>query len=308
MIIKTPSRLHLGFLDLRGDLGRIYGSIGVGIEKPNTILRIESSDSLEIKGYRKEEILRYAEILTERFGIEERFKIDVIRTNPRHVGLGSGTQLALAVGFGLSKLFNIEISIEKLSSMLGRGKVSGAGTYVFKLGGFVIDAGKRIDDKKIPPLLFHHEFPEDWYWIVGIPRSKGLSGRSEEEAFKLITASKHLVGDTLRITWMKLVPGLLEKDIVSFGEALTLLDEKSGECFSKAQHGIHPHPTTANGIKLLLEKGAYGAGQSSWGPSFYGLAETKEQALDLRNGLENYLSGKADIFITNADNIGVEYG
>ena len=41
--VKTGCRLHLGFLDLTGDLGRLYGSIGVSLENPGTVITVGKS-------------------------------------------------------------------------------------------------------------------------------------------------------------------------------------------------------------------------------------------------------------------------
>ncbi len=39
--VRTPSRLHFSMVDLRGDLGRIFGSVGVAIDRPNIVLEAE---------------------------------------------------------------------------------------------------------------------------------------------------------------------------------------------------------------------------------------------------------------------------
>ncbi|TJV01967.1 MAG: GHMP kinase, partial [Mesorhizobium sp.] len=35
--IQVPARLHLGFLDLNGDTGRRFGSVGLPLSEPETI-------------------------------------------------------------------------------------------------------------------------------------------------------------------------------------------------------------------------------------------------------------------------------
>lgn len=306
--IKTPSRLHLGFLDLKGDSGMLYGSVGVAIEKPNFVIEAEISDSLEVEGPGREEVLGYAKRFLKTFNLEENVRIKIIRTIPEHIGLGSGTQSALAVGLAISKLLNLEISIEKVSEMMGRGKVSGIGTYAFKLGGFLIDGGKRSDEKKMPPILFHHPLPEDWFWVMGIPKiEKGLSGREEDNAFQnLPKPKKELVKGIFRLVWGKIVPAVMGKDIVSFGNSITELDKKTGECFSKNQKGVYFSHEVAEGVKFLLKEGAYGAGQSSWGPGFYGLTKGEKNAIRLQDKLKQFLSNNGKVFITNTENKGAK--
>ena len=36
--VQNPARLHLGLIDLGGELGRLFGGIGVAINRPNVIL------------------------------------------------------------------------------------------------------------------------------------------------------------------------------------------------------------------------------------------------------------------------------
>ena len=43
--VTAPARLHMGFFDLNGGLGRRYGSIGVCIDQPMTELRAWRTDS-----------------------------------------------------------------------------------------------------------------------------------------------------------------------------------------------------------------------------------------------------------------------
>ena len=38
MLIKSPSRLHLGLIDMNGSYGRLDGGIGLTIQDPNLIL------------------------------------------------------------------------------------------------------------------------------------------------------------------------------------------------------------------------------------------------------------------------------
>jgi beta-RFAP synthase len=315
--IKTPSRLHLGFLDLRGDFGRKYGSVGVAIKKPNFFIEAEISNSLKVEGRRREEALEYAKHFLKKFNLEENIRIKVIESIPKHIGLGSGTQLALGIGFAISKLFQLELSVEHISEIMQRGKVSGIGTYAFKLGGFLIDGGKKIDNgEKIPPLLFHHFLPKNWFWIVGIPkieknREKGLSGGEEKNAFQTLPKpKKEFIATIFRLTWEKMVPAVIENDIKEFGEAITQLDKKTGKCFSKKQEGggIYFSKKVERGVKFLLENGAYGAGQSSWGPSFYGLVKEEKNAIELQNKLKQFLGSEGEVFMTNTENKGVKVG
>ncbi|HDD56846.1 MAG TPA: hypothetical protein ENG18_02365, partial [Nitrososphaeria archaeon] len=50
VVVETGSRIHLGFIDLSGDLGRIYGSIGIYLERPGFKAVIQESDEIVVEG------------------------------------------------------------------------------------------------------------------------------------------------------------------------------------------------------------------------------------------------------------------
>ncbi|MGC8873952.1 MAG: beta-ribofuranosylaminobenzene 5'-phosphate synthase family protein, partial [Chloroflexia bacterium] len=96
--VKTPARLHLGFLDLNGELGRLYGSIGVAIDRPNVVLEARTAAELSAEGPEAERVAAFAERFLQRYPAVRGARLCVRSSIPAHVGLGSGTQLALAVG------------------------------------------------------------------------------------------------------------------------------------------------------------------------------------------------------------------
>jgi len=310
--VKTPSRLHFGIVDMRGDLGRIHGSVGVAIRRPNLILKASPSPELRTRGPRAAKIMQYAEEILKDARVEGAAEVKLVSDIPEHVGLGSGTQLALAVGAALSRLFDLGLSVEEIASKLNRSRISGVGTYAFKYGGFIVDAGHRVDrPNNVPPLVFRSDVPRSWRFIVGIPDiDAGLSGMREHDAFKrLCPPSGELVGEVSRIVLMKMIPAILDRDIEAFGEAMTAMDFKFGEYWMAVQGGRFSHPIIEAGVRFLLEAGAYGVGQSSWGPVFYGLVEGEQQARDLSEDLAEFLNDggrHGETFYVRAENKGAE--
>ena len=74
------------------------------------------------------------------------------------------------------------------------------------------------------------------------------------------------------------MPALVEHDIEEFGRALTAVDRKTGTYFSDVQGGIYSGGETNAAVEALLNAGASGAGQSSWGPAVYGLVHDRDVA------------------------------
>jgi beta-ribofuranosylaminobenzene 5'-phosphate synthase len=309
-IISTPARLHFGIIDMRGDLGRIYGSVGVAIHEPRLIISATRSSTLKATGSRSNRVLEFAKIILDDAGISEGVDFYVRKDIPEHKGFGSGTQLALAVGSSISRLYDLNLNVANIIMKLSRSKVSGIGAQTFQTGGFIVDGGRRVNKlDSAPPLVFHSDVPLNWCFVIGIPEiNQAMSGEMEKKAFKTFESpSQEHVGEVARIVLMKMIPSIIEKDIVAFGESMTDLDFKFGEYWIKVQGGRFSHPIIEAGVNHLLKSGSYGVGQSSWGPAFYGLADGEKHARELTESLNEFLNsqgrrGKA--FFTKADNKG----
>jgi len=308
--VRTPSRLHFGIIDMRGDLGRIHGSVGVTIDRPNVLLRASKAPELRARGPRAERVRRYAQRTLGNSGVEGSATFDLISDIPEHTGFGSETQLALAVGAALSELYDLDLGVEEMALKLGRSRISGVGTYAFKHGGFIVDGGHLVDGPEgVPPLVFRSDMPEDWLFVIGVPEvNPGLSGTPERNAFmRLNPPSEGIVGEVSRTVLMKMIPAIIERNVEAFGEAMTALDYAFGGCWMEVQWGKFSHPVIERGVEFLLREGAYGVGQSSWGPAFYGLVEGEERAEMVSERLNEFLNGdgrRGDVFYARPDNRG----
>jgi beta-ribofuranosylaminobenzene 5'-phosphate synthase len=310
VIIRTPARLHLGMLDLRGDLGRRFGSIGVAIQRPNVVVEASRAASWQVDGVEVERTQRVIDHFCRQYPLPAAARVCVQESIPAHVGLGSGTQLALAIGLALARLYELEIPLQEMAHYLGRGIHSGIGVAAFHSGGFVVDGGKGMEGGGVPPLLIRYPFPEGWFFVVAIPEPerKGVSGRDEAGAFRdLPSPSPDLVGCICRLLIMKMLPALIERRIVDFGEALTEIQRLVGDCFASQQvGGRFALPLAGQVIEHMLEQGAYGAGQSSWGPTVYGLVEGEREGERLMDEVRRFLRRHptAAVFAVAADNVG----
>lgn len=307
--VKTPARLHLGLVDLNGDLGRIFGGLGVGINHPNVILEAQKSQTLTVSGENAELTQKLAVKFLQAYGIKEKVAVDVKQVIPEHVGLGSGTQLSLAVATSLSRLFDVKGSIQEFALVMGRTIQSGVGTAVFEKGGLVVDGGKNTGDpsKKVIPLILRQPFPDDWRFVVAIPNAKkGFANEAEASAFKqLPPMAPSEVGKICRLIMMKLLPAILEKDIKNFGEALTEIQQIVGDSFAEAQGGRFASSPASQCIEFMLENGVYGSGQSSWGPTVYGVAK-KEEAKEIQAKTQAFLNLTVggNVFVAKGNNRG----
>jgi len=104
---------------------------------------------------------------------------------------------------------------------------------------------------------------------------------------------------------LKLLPALAEKDIESFGDALTKIQVLTGNHFAQAQGGTYSGPVAEECIEFMKKAGAYGVGQSSWGPALYAIVK-QQQASQIRTKIKAYLrkSVGGEVLIAKANNKG----
>jgi beta-ribofuranosylaminobenzene 5'-phosphate synthase len=307
--VRACARLHLGLLDNNGAYGRLYGSIGLAVNQPCLLLRAEPAENLIVEGLEIDRVMAYAKRFIQRYGVPTGARLNLFAGIPAHVGLGSGTQIALAVGTALARLAGLRLTIEEIALAAGRGIRSGIGIATFQRGGFVLDGGhrtasdssseahvKRPEKDRVPPILFQHPVPKDWYFVTAIPGTgQGISGERENSAFSRLPEAAPGVAERIsRLLLMQMLPALLEKDIVTFGQALTRIQQMVGDCFAAVQGGRYSNPLSEQLIEFLIEKGAVGAGQSSWGPAVYGLVPGRVAARRLAEEVRAFLSNAGD--------------
>jgi beta-RFAP synthase len=269
----------MGFLDLSGALGRHFGSIGVSLNEPATKLVITHTKNKIIKNERAEKCLT---VFCQAFNVSANVQIEVIEAIPEHVGLGSGTQMALAVGTGLNAFYDLGLSVRDIAAMMDRGLRSGIGIGVFEQGGFVVDGG-RGENTITPPMLAHFDIPENWRFILVFDkRGQGLHGQQEIQAFKTLPPFPRRDAERLSyLLLMQALPAIAENDLVRFGEVITELQRTVGEHFSPAQGGIFTSVDVASAMNWLAERGAVAIGQTSWGPTGFCLVENNDIAENL---------------------------
>ena len=100
-----------------------------------------------------------------------------------------------------------------------------------------------------------------------------------------------------------LLPALVERDVEEFGAALTRVQQLVGDSFAAVQGGRF-HPRSSGLVEALLDAGAAGAGQSSWGPAVYGIAGSEAAARELAGRMAGELDGGGSVEVVAFDNGG----
>ena len=324
--ITTPSRLHITLIDLNASIGRVDGGIGLTLKEPGFRIIADRSDKPgEVMVTSESAGSKYIERMRESAaallpdmgagtGDIGGIRIHITHDAPPHVGLGSGTQCALAAGMAVNNLYNLGLSVRDIAIKSGRGGTSGIGVASFESGGFILDGGHRFSEKgafkpsaasRSPPapILFQRPFP-DWEVVLAIPDARGAHDDNEVDIFKQecpIPISE--VQELSHIILMETLPAVVEEDIESFGDSINRI-QKTG--FKRREIALQ-RPEIRQMIELMQEN-TCGAGMSSFGPVVYGITDNKRDAGHAaclaREFLDETIGGCS--IITHASNSGAD--
>ena len=309
--IKAHARLHFGFFDLHGGLGRKFGSLGVALDELATEMEISLADELSIVGdidvKSRENIIKSIQLLEKELNLQISCELNVCQQIPSHAGFGSGTQMALCLVALINQLYDLNLSQTQVSLLSGRGARSGIGLGTFFQGGVIVDAG-RGDANQIPPVIARVNFPEEWRILLIFDHSKqGVHGEQEVVAFQnLPEFSSSLAEKLCRHVLMQALPALHEHDLTNFGLAVRALQIATGEHFANTQGGLYASQKVAGVLNYMENQGVACFGQSSWGPTGFAVFESEAEAKIFLTQLKDHFNFQADLkfMLTKAANRG----
>ncbi|MDP2072109.1 beta-ribofuranosylaminobenzene 5'-phosphate synthase family protein [Methylotenera sp.] len=299
--VKSTARLHMGFFDLHGGLGRKFGSIGLSLTTPSVELTANPSDKLLVTGLASQHAFDIAQKIITKLSLNGAVNLNVKQCIPQHAGLGSGTQFSLAIGAAISRLYQLNLNVVQIAELTGRGSRSGIGIAAFNSGGLLIDGGRvsglhsssenklqeaslpvlsKVPSLKVPPLLARYDFPEHWRILLIFDASQpGIHGEEELVAFnKLPVFSENLAAHLCRSVLMQAMPALVEQDLNTFGRSIRELQGHVGDYFAPAQGGRYASKKVGAVLQYLESTGVACLGQSSWGPTGFAVFENLAEA------------------------------
>ncbi|HEX4070297.1 MAG TPA: beta-ribofuranosylaminobenzene 5'-phosphate synthase family protein [Planctomycetaceae bacterium] len=293
IVITTGARLHFGFFahrppatvtatasSIAGALEQAnYGGIGLMIDSPSFVVAASKSDCdrsewllPETSGEgRVDRIVAHYRRTCPPQRLPVPCAIEVRQAIPSHSGLGSGTQLAMAVAQALALLArDRQVDAVTLAHWAGRGKRSAIGIHGFACGGFLVDGGKRSEDE-IGRLVARAEFPDGWRWLLVAPADKsgtGLSGQDEIQALEQLPRIPLSLTERLcHLVLLEMLPAIAACDCDWFGEALYEFGRSVGDYFRPVQGGRYADSRMATLVEWLRGEGVRGVAQTSWGPT-----------------------------------------
>ncbi|MDT3434885.1 beta-ribofuranosylaminobenzene 5'-phosphate synthase family protein [Haloarcula sp. 1CSR25-25] len=278
--VTTAARLHFGFQNLSLAHERLYGGVGLALDEPRLTVEATRAATVKCDDAATEPYVRRVvdalDVPGAAVSVEERF--------PRHVGLGSGTQLSLATLIAVVRAYDRTADARTYAPQLGRGGRSGVGVAAFEAGGFVVDGGHPTErftaeppaegDWEVPPVLAHHDVPADWRFVVVVPDTDpGQSGSAEDQSMRgaVERADPGIADEISTLLTRRVLPAIATRDHNEFGQAAARLGRLNGAWYADEQGGVYRPPAGALVDSLSSVPVISGAGQSSWGPTVWGL-------------------------------------
>lgn len=308
--------MHFGLLAHAPQARRQFGGVGLMVEHPGFGLTAEpaidpatADDSYLGPDIWRCRVLETARRCREITGVNGHpYQWTLTESIDPHVGLGSGTQLALAVAAGWSALQGLHLpDATELARRAGRGLRSALGIHGFHHGGLIVEAGKRVTEQ-VSPAVSRLDWPDEWQVLLVRPqRTYGLCGTAEINAFAHLPPMPESTSAQLcRLTLLELLPGLLERDFETCTEAIYEFGRLVGDYFAPAQGGTYSTPEIRSLVTYLREQGIRGVGQTSWGPTAFVICPNPSLAHSLTRDLQARAWGDCDFLTTGPRNVGAK--
>lgn len=288
--IECFSRINFGLIDLSSEPFRIDGATGMAINLKLGKIRLEQSKELilNLNCVNKQRCIDVAFRSLKMIG-KKNFSLYVESYVDEHVGLGSGTQLAMSIAEAVNREFKLNLNIDEIATIAGSGGTTNIGVYSFLHGGFNVDSGRLYPEekmsigpgemfafKRLSTLLMRLDMPE-WYLCIVIPDIPlKIFGAYEIDLFKNYTPiSVNEVDNLCKWILTGVLPSVKHSDFNSFCYCIE-------QCMSI---GFRAKEINSYGVVIkdtivdLKSAGAKGVGMSSFGPAVFGFYETHEKAL-----------------------------
>lgn len=281
--VITPSRLHFGLLSVRRGEHDRYGGVGAMVSAPGIRLVVRRGRELGATGplaVRAQRVARRVGLML--LGRTPEVAIRIHSAPPEHVGLGTGTQLSMAVAAAVGALFGrTPADAAELGRWAGRGHRSVVGVHGFVHGGLIWDPGGTAGEETGCSIR-HAPLPAAWRFVLFRPRGKrGLWGHRERRAFAHLppVSAERMVSlrrEAAEVLW----PAAASGDFDAFSESLYRYGYQAGMNFSQAQGGPFADPRLESLVQQIRALGVRGVGQSSWGPTLFALLRDEASACE----------------------------
>lgn len=286
--ITTGSRLHFGLICNTPHSPWRFGGIGVMLRQPAWRLRVTpiaaDTDTISADMEVADRIHDFLARIRSHQDVSS-LHVEVHQNLALHTGLGSGTQLGLALSAAIEVMTHRRLQEDpfQLAQLADRAERSAIGTIGFARGGFLVDHGesrgaslnRRVDRMAVP---------EGWRFILVHPiDSQGLSGEKERAFFgQRVHMPQTLIEDLEQQILTQIAPAVRENRFEQFAASLENYGQTVGAFYAGEQGGVFAHPAMMQLNLHLQANGISGMAQSSWGPLISIPASSQQHAEEIR--------------------------
>jgi len=282
MIIECPAKINLS-LDVVGKREDGYHLLEMIMQTISLYDRLKITrnketviicNNIDVPCDKSNIAYRAVEIMKEKFGIEDNFKIEIEKNIPVAAGLAGGSTNAAAVIRALNDMYSLNLSKDEMKEI---GLKLGADVPFFFEGGTCLAEGIGEKLTRLKDI--------SCYLVVAKPPIN-VSTKYVYQNLKIDEIAVH--PDTKRI-----IQYINSNDIRSLAESMVNVLETVT---------IREYPIIFEIKSIMMEFGALGSLMSGSGPSVFGVFDDKADALKCHNRLRDYIK---EVFVISTINKGV---
>ena len=297
--ITTGSRLHFGLICNTLHSPWRFGGIGVMLRQPAWRLHVApiAADTDTIDADVDVDVAGRIHDFLARIRSHQNvtsLHIEVHENLALHTGLGSGTQLGLALSAAIEVMTHRRLQEDpfQLAQLADRAERSAIGTIGFARGGFLVDHGESPEtslNRRVDRIVV----PDNWRFVLVHPvDSQGLSGEKERAFFgQRVHMPQTLVDDLGQQILVQIAPAVRENRFEHFAASLENYGQTVGAFYAGEQGGVFAHPAMTQLVSHLQSNGISGMAQSSWGPLIAVPAASQDHAEEIIKLIPNEIAG-----------------
>ena len=287
--LGAPASLPLSLVKIDREHGAKTALLSLTVQHPPIELLAEQDNKqLKIVGARAHIGRQHAKRFLRSYGLRQRAEVEIERSIPAFMGLGSDSLLGLAMAKGLAWVHDLPFDdTQALANALGLPAKHAAELWGFDQGGLLLvdtDAPEGQMPQIIERKEIEHHKNEAWAFVFLLPRvPKGTPDDYETEQMQqLLSVAPYLSSESGRIVMEETLPAVEKDDIAAFGKSLLKLHKLIYTAQSEAGTLKGLTPADYAILHLMRDSGAVAWGRSLTGGCLYGLVKGAKASIELR--------------------------
>lgn len=310
--LGAPASLPLSLVKIDHGDGVKTALLSLTVQHPPIeVVAQQHNKQLKITGARAHIGRQYARQFLRSHQLRQRAEIEIDRSIPAFMGLGSDALLGLTMAKGLAWVHHLPLDdSQALAKALSLPPQHVAELWGFDQGGLLL-VETDAPEGEMPQILerreIEHHKNEAWAFVFVLPRTqKGTPDDYEAQQMRdLLSLAPYLSSESGRIVMQETLPAVENDDIAAFGKSLLRLHKLIYTAQSEAGTLKAMTPADYAILHLMRDSGAFAWGRSLTGGCLYGLVKGAKASIELRKVLRKSLGPFAGtILATITDNRG----